>query len=115
MVPGLAGPGGGAEVPSRAAHGHHAHPRRARRARDAVGRDRCTSPASAARAVVLDTDDRLLLVRFEFAAEGVTRWRSWSVTEPARSDEHLAPRALPRLRSDLIGQGPPGTPVDAGV
>lgn len=58
---------------------------------------------------------RPALAGHELAAEGTTGWRWWSVTEPARSDEHLAPRALPRLLSDLIEQGPPGAPVDAGV
>lgn len=61
----------------------------------------------AARAIVLDPDDRILLVRFEL------RW--WALAELEKADETCAPRRLAELLGDLVGNGPPPLAIDAGV
>jgi double-stranded uracil-DNA glycosylase len=52
----------------------------------------------------------------DLAAEWVTAVRWWTLTElDALPPEQLAPRRLPELVRELLEQGPPPAPVDAGV
>jgi hypothetical protein len=73
----------------------------------------------AARAVLLDSADRVLLLRFSSEA-GDTGW--WATPggglQPAdivRSGDEFAPRRLADLLTSLLTDGPPAIPVDAGV
>jgi G:T/U-mismatch repair DNA glycosylase len=52
----------------------------------------------------------------DLAAEWVVGIRWWTLAElEAAPAEELAPRRLPALLRELLEQGPPATPVDAGV
>ena len=48
-------------------------------------------------------------------AERVTAFRWWTVDEVVTSREVFAPRLLGQYLSDLIADGPPDEPYDAGV
>jgi 8-oxo-dGTP pyrophosphatase MutT (NUDIX family) len=48
-------------------------------------------------------------------AEGVRDVRWWTVAELEASDATFAPRRLASLLRDLLENGPPGEPSDAGV
>jgi len=66
----------------------------------------------AARAIVLDPDDRILLVRFLFPT-GKTFWATpGGGVEAGESSEEAIRRELAR---DLVDNGPPLAPIDAGV
>jgi G:T/U-mismatch repair DNA glycosylase/ADP-ribose pyrophosphatase YjhB (NUDIX family) len=51
----------------------------------------------------------------QLAAERVGAMRWWEPEELAAADALFAPRRLPALVSSLLGQGPPPSPIDAGV
>jgi double-stranded uracil-DNA glycosylase len=51
----------------------------------------------------------------ELAAEGIGGLRWWEPEELGRSGALFAPRRLPQLLRDLLGQGPPPEPFDVGV
>ena len=81
---------------------------------------------TAARAVVLDDEGRVLLVTPAFEpmprqtweqlnAEWVTDVRWWTIDEIAASDEAFAPTRLAPLLRELLRDGPPAEPVDVGV
>jgi hypothetical protein len=82
----------------------------------------------AARVLVVDELERVLLVRFEFRdgrtvwaweqlnAEGVTAVRWWTVDEiDAAPETSFAPRRLGSLLRELLDDGPPRAPIDVGV
>lgn len=51
----------------------------------------------------------------ELRREYMTDVRWWSQEELSSSDAHFAPRRLPELVSQLLADGPPASPIDAGV
>jgi 8-oxo-dGTP pyrophosphatase MutT (NUDIX family) len=53
--------------------------------------------------------------QLDLAAEDVAEIRWWTLTELEASDEKFAPRRLPRLIRELLENGPPSEPIDAGV
>jgi G:T/U-mismatch repair DNA glycosylase/ADP-ribose pyrophosphatase YjhB (NUDIX family) len=68
--------------------------------------------------------ERIYLVRVEpfepapqldLAAEKVAEIRWWTLEELDRPDRQFAPRRLPALVRDLLANGPPPEPIDAGV
>jgi hypothetical protein len=68
--------------------------------------------------------ERIYLVRVELfepaaqldlAAEKVAEIRWWTLEELDRRDLQFAPRRLPALVRNLLGNGPPPEPIDAGV
>jgi double-stranded uracil-DNA glycosylase len=68
--------------------------------------------------------ERIYLVRVEpfgpapqldLAAEKVAEIRWWRLEELERPDLQFAPRRLPALVRDLLANGPPPEPIDAGV
>ncbi len=48
-------------------------------------------------------------------AEYVFELRWWALTELEAAEESFAPRRLPELVRDLVDNGPPLAPIDAGV
>lgn len=56
-----------------------------------------------------------LMTAEELAAEGVVGNAWWTVDELLASDEMFAPTRLPKLVADLIANGPPDAPINAGV
>lgn len=48
-------------------------------------------------------------------AEYVFELRWWSLTELDEADATFAPRRLPELLRDLVANGAPLAPIDAGV
>ena len=44
---------------------------------------------------------------------GDLRW--WTIAELVATADDMAPRALPRLLAELLRDGPPAVPIDAGV
>ena len=57
-------------------------------------------------------------LRWWSLAELEAAWETWSAAEAADPDEHptrFAPSRLPELVRDLLRDGPPSEPVDAGV
>ncbi len=73
---------------------------------------------------VVDQRDRFHVVRVErhvvapeldLAEEGVVEHRWWNVSELERTTEEIAPRRLAALVRDLLEQGPPAQPIDAGI
>jgi 8-oxo-dGTP diphosphatase len=60
-------------------------------------------------------DPRGTLSADELRAEYVTAIRWWTPEELATSNELHAPTRLPLLVADLRENGPPPTPIDAGV
>lgn len=61
-------------------------------------------------------DVRPLLDRDALAAEGIGEIRWWTLDELEAAREVLfAPRRLPALIRDLVENGPPTAPIDAGV
>lgn len=48
-------------------------------------------------------------------AEGVTEVRWWTLDELEASSATFAPRRLPELLRDLLGNGEPEKPIDVGV
>jgi len=53
--------------------------------------------------------------QLDLAAEDVAEIRWWTLTELEASDEKFAPRRLARLIRELLENGPPSEPIDAGV
>lgn len=51
----------------------------------------------------------------ELAAEGLHERRWWTLDELERSKDDFAPRRLTGLLRELLGEGPPPEPIDAGV
>lgn len=78
---------------------------------------------------MIDQDERFFLVRVDrrfvpaprldddsLFEEGIREQRWWTVDEiDGHTGEYFAPRRLAALLRDLIGNGPPAAPVDAGV
>ena len=48
-------------------------------------------------------------------AEHVFELRWWALHELGAAEENFAPRRLPELMRDLVENGPPTAPIDAGV
>ena len=48
-------------------------------------------------------------------AEYVFELRWWALHELGAAEETFAPRRLPELVGDLVENGPPTAPIDAGV
>lgn len=53
--------------------------------------------------------------RVDLAAEHVATIRWWTAAELEATDEVLVPRRLPQLLRELLANGPPPEPIDAGV
>lgn len=53
--------------------------------------------------------------RVDLAAEHVAEIRWWTADELDATDEVLVPRRLPQLLRDLLANGPPPEPLDAGI
>jgi len=51
----------------------------------------------------------------ELAAEGMVDMRWWTAAELRAATVTFAPGRLPALVGDLLADGPPTTPIDAGV
>lgn len=73
---------------------------------------------------VVDQRERIHLVRVErhvvmpeldLAQEGVEEHRWWTLSELERTTDEITPRRLAALVRDLLEQGPPAQPIDAGV
>ena len=58
------------------------------------------------RALVVDTDERVALVRFDFPADCLLE---------GATEVDFAPRRLPTLLRELLRDGPPVDPIDVGV
>jgi 8-oxo-dGTP pyrophosphatase MutT (NUDIX family) len=56
-----------------------------------------------------------LAPQLDLAAEHVHEIRWWTFPELEASDEVFAPRRLPQLMRELLDEGPPASPIDAGV
>jgi len=51
----------------------------------------------------------------DLRAEGMTAIRWWTLDELEAAEERFAPRRLPSLLRELLEQGAPAEPLDAGV
>lgn len=51
----------------------------------------------------------------ELAREYLTAMRWWSTDELVSANARFAPRRMARLVTDILRDGPPPTPIDAGV
>jgi 8-oxo-dGTP pyrophosphatase MutT (NUDIX family) len=51
----------------------------------------------------------------QLASQGLHEVRWWSLRELDEADETFAPSRLPALLRELLEQGPPAEPIDAGV
>jgi ADP-ribose pyrophosphatase YjhB (NUDIX family) len=64
---------------------------------------------------VADAPGQPLMSVAELRAEGVTESRWWTAAELAASSEVFAPRRLPELVAQVLAEGAPDEPIDAGV
>ena len=67
------------------------------------------------RVFLVQVDEHEVRPRVDLVAEGVHGHRWWTPAELDATDEVLVPRRLPGLVRDLLANGPPAAPVDAGI
>ena len=64
---------------------------------------------------VVRVESRVVAPQLDLAAENVHELRWWTLAELSASQEDFAPRRLAELTRDLLAEGPPLEPFDAGV
>jgi len=67
------------------------------------------------RVFLVEVDEHEARPRVDLAAEGVHGHRWWTLEELEATSEVLVPRRLPELLRDLLVNGPPAAPIDAGI
>jgi TDG/mug DNA glycosylase family protein len=65
--------------------------------------------------VYVRVDSHVVAPELDLSEEGMEEWRWWTLEELRSTPDDLVPRRLPELLEELLTQGPPAEPVDAGV